>query len=189
MTNNVFAKYLLSLPVILVVIYFMPVLGILMLIPRKILIGNTKWNTGITFVVISCILLIPKVLEYIRDTFKIESIPYLNDILENDVYSVLLSRAKLLFIIGVIFVIIGAITKKTMQGIKNTAFKGLTDYFNNLEARDAEIAEKNDLKMREKQVAAKNTHFVHCPHCGASNTIIGDTGKCSYCKQTLQAKK
>ncbi len=188
MEQSIFVKYLFSLPVILVVMYFMPVIGLFMLIPRKILLDRSKYNTGVVFIVTFCIILIPKLLEYIRDTFKIENIPYLNDILTNDVYKVLLSRSKFLFIVGLILVITGLIVKKATSGIKENMFKGLTDYINNIEARDAEIAEKNDLKMREKRENAKNTHFVHCPHCGASNTIVGDTGKCSYCKQTLKAK-
>ena len=32
-------------------------------------------------------------------------------------------------------------------------------------------------------------YVFHCPHCGASNTIYGEVGKCSYCKQTIEAKK
>ena len=189
MRNNILAKYLLSLPVILVVTYFVPVLGILMLIPRKILVGKTRWNTGLVFIIISCILYIPKLLEYIRDVFKIEKIPYLNDILGNDIYKTLLSRSKLLLIVGIVLIIIGAIISKAMEGIKQNALKGFSDYINNIEKRDEEIAEKNDLKIREKRENAKNTHFVHCPHCGASNTIIGDVGKCSFCKQSISAKK
>lgn len=184
MNKNELLKVLLSLPVILVVMYFMPFFGIVMLIARKILGINFKYPIGITFIILTGIIVIPKFLDFIIGLLHIDNITYLDDILSSDVYKVLLERGKLLFIIGVIGLIVGALTRK----VKDSAVNSLRGYFNNMQERDNNVFHENDLLMQEKQERSKNTHFVHCPHCGANNVINGSTGKCTYCKSNLEYK-
>lgn len=180
MNKNEFLKLIFSLPIILVVFYFTPFLGIIMLIARKFIIGKSKYPLGIVFLVITTIIVVPKFIDYIFSLLKIDNITYINDILNSDIYPVLLSRAKLLFIIGIIILIINALSNK----VRTSAINGLTSYFKSMQEND-NIFEEKDLPMSEKD---KNTNLVRCPNCGASNVIHGKMGKCAFCKSNLENK-
>ena len=174
-------KVLFSLPIILVVFYFTPFLGIIMLIARKFIIGKSKYPIGMIFIAITTIIVIPKFINYIFGLLNINNISYIDDILNSDIYPVLLSRAKLLFILGIIALIASAISKK----LRTSAINGITSYFKSMQ-EDEGVFEDNDLLTNEKQ--EKNTHFVKCPNCGTNNVIHGENGKCAFCKSNLEYK-
>ena len=181
MSKNELLKILFSLPIVLVVIYFMPFLGVVMLVARKFIVGKTKYPVGIVFITVTTIIIIPKLIENIFSLFKISQLDFIENILASDVYHILLSRCKLLFILGVIALIIEAISRK----IRTSAVNSLMSYFNSMQEKD-NVFEDNDLAISENIEKPKNTSFVKCPNCGANNVIHGNTGKCSFCKSNLK---
>ena len=71
----------------------------------------------------------------------------------------------------------------------NNKFKtSAKEYIDEMERKEAEISRQNDLEIKLKQETAKNTHVVYCPNCGADNIIVGNHGKCKYCRSVLKAK-
>lgn len=71
-------------------------------------------NTPIALIITSIIILIPKILQILFNTIKIDTsiIPYFNTIYNSDIYSINFIRySKTLFTIGIIFLIISIIIK------------------------------------------------------------------------------
>ena len=89
MKTNLFIKLLVSIPVILIVLYFIPVLGVFLLIFRYIIYSNKKRiYTPITILIAGLLILIPKLISMIFNAtnISINVIPYLNNILTSDLY-------------------------------------------------------------------------------------------------------
>lgn len=176
MRSNIFLKLLSSLPVILIFLYFVPFLGICLLLIRCFVYTNKKISTPIVMIVIGGLILIPKGLSLLKI-----------NILTNDILkwynSDLLKYSKLLLTVGIIFLLISCIT----NNIFNKFVSFITSYINSHEKREREISEKNDLLMKEKQEKAKNTKVVYCPYCGADNMLTEKVGTCKYCRRKIQA--
>ncbi len=189
MTNNIFIKLLTSIPVILLVMYFLPFIGICLLIFRYIISYNKRKNSSGYLILLSgIILLIPKAIEEIFKLLKLKlnTIPYIEIIINNNLYNTkLISFSKLLIIVGIIFIIVITLGSILSNKLGLKAASGLRNYLNRVENEDKEIREKNNLKMQMQREEVKNTHLVHCPHCGSDNTIKGKTGKCKYCRQEI----
>lgn len=184
MNQNKLLNILCSLPVVLVILYYLPFLGICLTIVRLFTMNNKKHiNTSIAFIVISLILFIPSVLNKIVNITKL-TIPYLNEITKSNMYSPLINYSKFLFTAGVIFLILSVIFKKLF----NKVIEYIKQYLHRKETIEREISEKNDLKIKEKQERAKTTHVVYCPHCGANNILTEKIGKCNYCRRQIQYK-
>ena len=66
MRNNIFLKLLSSLPVILIFLYFVPFLGICLLLMRCFVYTNKKISTPIVMIVIGGLILIPKGLSLLK---------------------------------------------------------------------------------------------------------------------------
>lgn len=178
MTNNKLIKLLCSIPVILVVLYFLPFLGVCLIISRYIINKDQKYfSLPITLVIGGLILLIPKAL----DSLKIKGIPYLSKVLSSDIYPKLITYSKRIITIGIIFLILSYIFKS----VANKLGEKLQNYIKKEEQTDYEIRQKNDLVMQEKREKAKNTHIVKCPHCGAKNTLTEPTGTCNHCRMPI----
>lgn len=182
MRKNDLLKILFSLPVILLVFYYVPFLGIVMLIARRFVIGKSKYPLGIIFIAITTIIVIPKFIHYLCDLFKTNQLSFIEDILGSEIYPVLLSRCKLLFILGIIALVIEALSKK----IKASAASSLKAYFKSMQEGENIFGEDN--LITEEQTVDKKTSFVKCPSCGANNVIHGKTGKCAFCKSNLENK-
>ena len=182
MYKNEFLKIIFSLPIILVVFYFTPFLGIVMLIARKFVIGSSKYPLGIILLVITGIIVLPRFIDYLINLFKIEEPSFIENIISSDIYGVLFARAKILFVIGIIAVVINSLTRK----IKNTAASTIKSYFSSMQQNDPETNGGNDLLTSEKIERVKKNKLVRCPNCGASNVINGDSGKCAFCKSNLE---
>lgn len=183
MTNNIFMKFLCSIPMILIFLYFIPALGICLLLIKYFAYSTNTKLTPIVLIGTGLILLVPKFASYIGNLFNynMDIIPYFNQIITSDIYNIkIINYCKLLVIAGIIFVILNFFFNKLVSAVKN--------YFAKLQRRDYEIAQKNDLIIKEKQEKARNTTFVSCPHCGADNIITGKTGICKYCRRTIQVK-
>ena len=131
------------------------------------------------------LILLPKIVNYILGLVKVnKSIPYLDEILTSNIYTKLIGLSKILIILGVILIIISYISHMLGEKIG----KSIGNYFKEEQRKEYEISEKNDLKMKEKQEIAKNTHFVKCPNCGGDNTVIGNVGKCKFCRRDIEYK-
>lgn len=192
MTNNKLIKLLCSIPVVLVVLFFIPFLGVCLLLFRFYVYRNEKkYKTSIILIVLGILLLIPKLLNSILKLLKLTNIkiPYLNTILSSNIYGNLLSYSKLLIIVGVVFIILSYIFSNLFNNFKSKLDTGLQNYIEKEEQKDYEIRQKNDLIMQEKREIAKNTHIVKCPNCGASNTLTSTTGTCNHCRTLIAYKE
>ena len=92
-----------------------------------------------------------------------------------------------LFILS-LFLIISFVTKSVFDKVSNKlsgAFKG---YVNETAKQQAEISRQNDLKIKEKQAAARTTSYVKCPKCGSDNIISDKFSRCKYCRSALENK-
>lgn len=176
-------KFLCSIPVILVFLYFIPALGIFLLLIKYFAYSTNTKLSPIVLIGTGLILLLPKFAYSIGNVinYEMNSIPYFNNIITSDIYNIkIINYCKLLIVVGIIFVILNFFFNKLVNLVKS--------YFSNMQKRDYEIAKKNDLIIKEKQEKARNTSFVSCPHCGADNILTGKTGICKYCRRTIQTK-
>ncbi len=184
--DNIFIKLIVSIPVILIVLYFIPFLGICLLIFRLFVINrrNTKKNTAFYLIGVSIILLIPKILDLVSKYTSLE-IPYIKQIIDSSLYSVnILKYAKLLFIIGVVYFILYTIFNKIFDNV----FKYMNGYVKAEQDKSYQISKENDLIMQEKREKAKNTHAFKCRNCGASFILSSNTGTCPYCRSSIEYK-
>lgn len=172
-----------SIPVILVALYFIPFLGIVLIIFRLYFKSQEKiYKLPLLLIGTAAIIFIPKLVYVIVNTFKIKvKVPYLDKIIEADLYEKLIKYGKYLIIIGVLYLILNYIFAK----VKSSITSKFSSFIEKNEQRSYEIQKENDLKMKENQEKAKNTHFVSCPTCGSDNVLHGNTGKCKHCRRTL----
>lgn len=189
MKNNIFLRSLSSLPVIFIFLYFIPFLGICLILLRYLIYSNKRKriSTPIFLIGVGFLILIPKGLSNIFEMLKLDTniIPYFNDIVSTELYNVeFIKYSKFLLTVGIIFLIISFVFNSLFNKLENF----IRSYINAQEKRDVEISQKNDLIMKEKQEKAKNTHVVYCPYCGADNMLTSKTGTCKYCRRQIQAK-
>ena len=184
MNYNKLFKILCSIPIILVMLYFIPFLGVCLLICRYFIYKTEKSiKTPITLVIIGLIILIPNIINSIFKAFKIKiEIPYLKEIINNELYTNLIKYSKLLITIGIIFLILSYIINYILNRVGTQLKNGINEYVEEEHKRSQE----NDLKIKEKQERAKNTHVVKCPHCGASNMLTEKTGVCKFCRKPIE---
>lgn len=186
MKNNAIVKLLCSLPIILITMYFVPFLGVCLILFRCFAYNKKHYSTSITLIVCGLLILLPKLVDYINHIFKSPiKISYLEKILNSNIYTKFLSCSKLLIIVGVIFLILSYIANKSATKLGSS----IGNYIKEQQRKDYEISEKNDLIMKEKQEKAKNTHFVKCPNCGGDNVVIGNVGKCKFCRRNIEYKE
>ena len=186
MKENMLIKLLCSIPVILIVLYFIPVLGFILMLVRFIFVKKTGYKFSIMLIILGLVLMIPQAL---AEIFRIASFntPFSELVLKvvnYDFYTKMMSYGKTLIIIGIISILVLFVVRKIMNKTKSV----ISEKINQYETKEAEIREKNDLKIKEKQEAAKNTHFITCPTCGASNVIQSNIGTCKYCRNPLEYK-
>lgn len=189
MKNNILIKILSSIPVILLVLYFLPFLGICLIILRYIVYYSDKRRIVTPYYLVSTglIILIPKLLKFIFNSFEYNAsnIPYFNSIVSSDLYEVnFINYSKLLITVGIIFLILSSIMSMVLDKAKNS----IVSYIKNQERRNDEISRKNDLIMKEKREKALNTNVVICPYCGADNMLTSKNGTCKFCRRKLESK-
>ena len=188
MSENKLIKLFTSIPIILTLLYFIPFLGICLILFRYYVYRNENhYKIAIVLIVFGLLLLTPKLVNTILKTFKLNiAIPYLKTILSSDIYLKLLSYSKWLIIIGVLCLILCYIFTSVVSKVKSSLNSKFNNYIKKNEQRTYEIQKENDLKMKEKQEEAKNTHFVSCPTCGSDNILHGNLGICKHCRRTLK---
>ncbi len=189
MRDNVLIKLLCSIPVILVLLYCLPFLGVCLIILRYIVYYSDRRRIVIPYYLVSTglIILVPKLLKFIFNSFEYSAnnIPYFNKIVNSELYKVnFISYSKLLITVGIIFLILSSIVNMIFDKTRSS----LRNYIQNQERRNDEISRKNDLIMKEKREIAKNTNVVICPYCGADNMLTGKTGTCKFCRRKIKSK-
>ena len=186
MKYNSFIRLLCSIPIILVFLYFIPFVGVCLILLRYFLYSEKKKIlVPIILMLVGSLILIPGcLLELAKMTnFNIPS--KITSIFTDSFYSVnLINYSKNLFIVGIIFLFLISI----FRGIFDRAQAYLKSYIQKEEKVNREISSKNDLIMKEKIEAAKNMTVVYCPHCGADNILTTNVGTCKYCRSKLEVK-
>lgn len=181
MSTNKMLKILSSLPVILIFLYFIPFIGICLIILRYFVYGTEKYFSVPTdLIAMGLILLIPKLFNICLKLLKI-NIVELNNIINTDMYLKLIEYSKFIISVGIIFLVISTIFKNIFNKIQSY----MKDYINKKEQIMTEVAKQNDMEIKEKQEKAKNTHVVICPNCGADNILTESVGKCKYCRKSI----
>lgn len=189
MRDNILIRMLCSIPIILVLLYFLPFLGVCLIIFRYIVYYSDRRRIVTPYYLVSTgiIILIPKLLKLIFNSFEYnaDNIPYFNKIINSELYKVnFIDYSKRLITVGIIFLIISSIVSMIVDKAKNS----VRSYIENQEKRNAEISRKNDMIMKEKREIAKNTNVVICPYCGADNMLTGKTGTCKFCRRKIEGK-
>ena len=190
--NNKIIKILCSLPVIFIFLYFIPFVGICLILLRAFIYKKkNKISTPIILIGVGILIYIPKILNSLLKLFKIEinNIPYLKDILTSNLYNQnFLDYSKYLITAGVILLIISVILKNIIQKVENKIDTSMQNYIKQSVKQDAEISKQNDMEIKLKQQKAKNTSYVKCPSCGSDNLLSEKFGTCKYCRSSLENK-
>ena len=187
-TQNFIVRILCSIPVILIVIYFLPFLGFCLLIFRYLVYTNKKNSTPLILIIIGILMLVPRFLKFIFNILEcdLNTIPYYNEIINSNLYNInIVSYSKNLITIGIIYLLISMIVKTIFYKASN----GIKNYIKEVEEKDYEIKSKNNLIVQEKQEKLKNTIAVICPNCGADNIFTERIGRCKYCRKVIESKK
>ena len=182
---NMFIKILVSLPVIYIALYFIPFLGICLLLCRLFIYNKKNLFTSSVIFITGLIILIPKILVFFLDNINV-NVSFLNNIINNEFYNLNLIRySKLLITIGSIFLLLNYLVKIIFSKFNNNVI----NYIKNIELQDEKIAKENDLKIRIKREKMKNTNYVKCPFCGADSILSGKVSRCSYCRRVIENMK
>ncbi len=188
MIKKSFINIITSLPIILIALYFLPVVGILLILLKFITATNKNNSIAIILILLGILIQIPNALKTFTKAFKF-SIPYLDKILEHELYYDLSKYSVLLIVTGVVLIIITTLFNKLFNGLKSTLNEAVDTYVTKQVEQDREIDKENDLEIKLKQEKAKNTHVVHCPNCGADNIVSENVTRCKYCRTELESKE
>lgn len=190
MRNNVLISLLCNMIVIFVALYYIPFLGVFLIILRYIIYysDNRKNTTSTYLLVLGAMLLMPKLIKFISNkiNYSLDNVPYFNKLVESNIYNVdVVNYSKLLITVGIIYLVISTILSmiidKTRYSVKN--------YVEKQEKKHYEITKENDMKMQEKREIAKNTTVVICPYCGGDNMFPSNKGVCKYCRKYIESNK
>lgn len=191
--NNKFIKILCSLPIIFIFLYLIPFVGICLILLRAFVYTNkSKISTPLTLIGVGIVIYIPKIVNYFIKlfNFNISKIPYLEDVLNSDVYNInFIKYSKYLIISGVILLIISFALKSLIDKVQSNLNLGMNKYIDQSVKKEAEVLKQNDLEMKIRQEKVKNTSYVKCPKCGSDNILSEKTGRCKYCRGVLENKK
>ncbi len=174
-------KVITSLPIILIFLYFIPIVGILLILLKFFTASRRRVNITLGLILLfAIIILIPKIIGILGISYT--TVPKFNEFITSELYNTqIINYSKLLIGTAIIYYIISLI----FYHIGNNAISALKNYINRIEKRDAEISQKNDLEIKLKQEKAKNTTVVHCPYCGNNNILTEKTGRCKFCRREL----
>ena len=186
------AKLFFSVPVILLLLYFLPPLGIIVFLARYTVYGNRHFfRAPICVMICAAILALPFLVDQLLKLINLNiAIPYLQEILNWEYYPKLLDFARFSFIAAVIILIVTFILRNLINTVSNKLSGLISGYFAERQSREDAIFKENDLKLREKAITSKlkTPHVVKCPHCGKTNNITGTVGKCKSCRSAIEYK-
>lgn len=192
MKNNLLFKILASIPVILITLYFIPFLGVCLIMFRYF-IYNGKKNTPISIVLITVglLIIIPNLINGILSILKVDTdtIPYLSNIINSNLYKIkFINYGKFLITLGILLLLNIFVLRTIRNKVNNKLSTAFRNYISETQKRDREIAKENDLEIKLKQERAKNTFYVKCPNCGSDNIISEKIGTCNYCRRKIVNK-
>ena len=186
--NSLFLNLIISVPVIVAATLLAPVLGVLLMILRYIVSNSRKDRRGsISIIIIGLLLLIPRWLFLLSEGlhFDVTISTFLKNIVNNEFYMGRVTTCGFaLIIIGIVSLIVSIVFNNLLARFKNM----LSGAIERNEVKHAEIEKENNFRVKEMEYKAQHSHVVTCPKCGANNTIVGDTGVCGYCRQSLSSK-
>ncbi len=188
MKTNKMLKFISSIPVIVIIGYYIPFIAVCLILIRYFVYKKKKhYYTYFSLIILSLLMIIPRFITKVIEITKLEkfNFSYLNIINNSEIYSNILDYSKFLFTVGIIFLLISVIFKNLFDKAANS----IKSYINSNEKIDAENRRKNDMKMKIKQEQAKTTNVIHCPHCGGDNILTKAVGKCKYCRRGLSNKE
>ena len=182
-----FLRLLCSLPVVLLTLYFIPFLGICLILFRFYLYRSKDiYKFFIAMLVFGVVLLIPQLISSIWNTFKISfEIPYLNAIVLSDLYLHIVKYSKFLIIVSVIFMILSYVFSNVSAKLSSS----ISNYIKKEEENSYQIRKENDLEIQKMKEEVKNTHLVKCPSCGQDNMLTSKIGVCKSCRRKLEYKE
>lgn len=192
MNENKIFKILCSIPVILITLYFIPFIGVILILFRYYVYRNEKYyKTPLILLICGLLLLIPRVVNSVIKIlkFNVEDVPYLKVVLDSAIYLKLLSYSSYLIIVSIIFLIISFIFRNTISKINGIISSQIFNYGSKLQEDSYKIRKENDLIMQEKRERAQNTHVVFCPYCGSDNMLTEKTGTCKFCRRKIEYKE
>lgn len=192
MNENKIFKILCSIPVILITLYFIPFIGVILILFRYYVYRNEKYyKTPLILLICGLLLLIPRVVNSVIKIlkFNVEDVPYLKVVLDSAIYLKLLSYSSYLIIVSIIFLIISFIFRNTISKINDIISSQIFNYGSKLQEDSYKIRKENDLIMQEKRERAQNTHVVYCPYCGSDNMLTEKTGTCKFCRRKIEYKE
>ena len=187
-------KFLFSIPVILVVLYFLPFLGVCLLIAKFFLQKGYRrvddYSKSMMWLIATgLIVFIPVMIDFVAKQAKITAVPTLNTILNSDIYKGLIPYGKRLITVGIILIIVGYVVRRIVdkatskiESIKRNASETITTHLE----REEEKLQENDLRIKEQNEKAKNFRVVTCPSCGTINHLTEKTGKCKSCRNNIE---
>ena len=180
-------KAIVSLPVIFVCMYFLPVLGIILALVRMLIYYNKQViDAPIVLIIVGAVIYIPTIVGYILNNIAHTDTAVLETLLSNDLYKDLSSKASFFIIAGVILIVVSYVFAAVTKKASDKAVKYVSDYITESERKDNEAREKAAMKMAEKRETAKNTHVMKCPKCGSSNMFVGKTTRCVHCRTHIE---
>ena len=190
--NNRIMKTLCSIPAILILLYFLPPLGVIIFLVRYIVYGNSHFfRAPLCIMIFAAILAIPAVANWLLTALRLPfNIPFLSNIINWSYYPNLLNFARFSFITAVIVLIVTYILRNALEELSRKISNFIRQYYSNLQRRDEKITRENDLKLKEKAITSKQKtpHAIKCPHCGKTNSVIGTVGKCKSCRSIIEYK-
>lgn len=192
MNENKIFKILCSIPVILITLYFIPFIGVILILFRYYVYRNEKYyKTPLILLICGLLLLIPRIVNSVIKIlkFNVEDVPYLKVVLDSAIYLKLLSYSSYLIIVSIIFLIISFIFRNTISKINDIISSQIFNYGSKLQEDSYKIRKENDLIMQEKRERAQNTHVVYCPYCGSDNMLTEKTGTCKFCRRKIEYKE
>ncbi len=192
MNENKIFKILCSIPVILITLYFIPFIGVILILFRYYVYRNEKYyKTPLILLICGLLLLIPRIVNSVIKIlkFNVEDVPYLKVVLDSAIYLKLLSYSSYLIIVSIIFLIISFIFRNTISKINGIISSQIFNYGSKLQEDSYKIRKENDLIMQEKRERAQNTHVVYCPYCGSDNMLTEKTGTCKFCRRKIEYKE
>lgn len=186
MYANKFLKLLYSLPIILITLYYIPFLGIFLILFRMFMNDSKKnYIFHISLVICGILILFPHGIKELCKSLKINS-SYIEAITNSDVYPSLIKYSKRLIIVGVVFLIMTYVLKNVFSKISNKLRENIHKAYNDSLENDYKAKVEAHERIQKQKESIKNYRVVKCSNCGAENTISEAGETCKYCRTKLK---
>ena len=173
--DNAFFKLITCLPVTLIVLYFYPFIGVLLILLRCYVYRNLgNFNTATNLLSVGLIVLIPKFMGIAIKKFNLPKVAILNKLLDHQIYINIASYGTFLIILSLVAFVIPFIVNIVLSKIKE-------DKAN--KEKMQQIAQQPQVEeiKEEPQEQTAGTYVVHCPQCGTNTIFTTKSGTCPSC--------